>query len=55
MNNGLCGTNGQEPHKKFNKQSPITTNPIFPQNPQFYKKNPKAHGKKLEQKLGHTL
>jgi hypothetical protein len=48
MNNGLCGTNEQEPYKTFNKQLPIIPNPIFPQ-------NPKVDGPKLRGKLGHTL
>jgi hypothetical protein len=38
MNNRLCGTNGQDPTKYSMPQLPITTIPIFPQNPQFYKK-----------------
>jgi hypothetical protein len=43
------------PYKIFNAPIANNYNPNIPPKPTILQKNPKIHGKKLKQKLGHTL
>jgi hypothetical protein len=53
-NNGLCGTNGQEPYKNFIfPQLPITTNPNIP--PKYLQKTLKYMVKNENENWGYLV